>query len=284
MSLPIGFFAPLPLPMMIPFMGIQSAVMAEQFGTMFQYGKRRISAMSNEEFNALTFEKLQSQMTTQLQGMIPQMQQQIQAMKPLVEIILKEFGNYILLAEKVIRGELLKEGSAFDQIAHLAGLHTHDGQLTPQITQTSPISDHDDAQHSKTGRFDQEWYNRLSDYEKAQFGTGGKNFFITLTDEISVTDTTELPITGTESQKGDPQEAILIQEIKALDAWVQKHANLLSNAMSAYSNAIATDGVGSPLANRESLSIAEYTNIVNTDTKKLLALRTSFQQTYGYYV
>ncbi len=105
MVLPIGFFAPLPLPMMIPFMGIQSAVMAEQFGTLFQYGKRRISAMSNEEFNKLTPEILQERMTRQIEGMIPEMEKQIQAMSPLVKIILKEFGNYILLA-----GEAIAEG------------------------------------------------------------------------------------------------------------------------------------------------------------------------------
>ncbi len=95
MSLPIGFFAPLPLPMMIPFMGMQSAVMAEQFGTLFQYGKRRISAMSNEEFNALTPEILQIRMTEQLQKMIPEMEKQIQAMSPLVSTIIREFANYI---------------------------------------------------------------------------------------------------------------------------------------------------------------------------------------------
>ena len=76
-------------------MGIQSAVMAEQFGTMFQYGKRRISAMSNEEFNSLTFEKLQNRMTLQLEGMIPEMEKQIQAMAPLMKTIVREFAVYL---------------------------------------------------------------------------------------------------------------------------------------------------------------------------------------------
>ncbi len=100
--LPIGFFAPLPLPMMIPFMGIQSAVMAEQFGTLFQYGKRRISAMSNEEFNKLTPEMLQERITTQIQGMIPEMEKQIQAMRPMVLVIMKEFAEYVRLATEAI--------------------------------------------------------------------------------------------------------------------------------------------------------------------------------------
>ncbi len=84
--------------MMIPFMGMQSAVMAEQFGTLFQYGKRRISAMSNEEFNALTPEILQIRMSEQLQKMIPEMEKQIQSMSPLVSVIIREFANYIKLA------------------------------------------------------------------------------------------------------------------------------------------------------------------------------------------
>jgi len=100
-------------------MGIQSAVMAEQFGTMFQYGKRRISAMSNEEFNALTPQKMQERMTTQLKGMIPEMEQQIQAMRPLAVAVLKEFGAYITEAGGLV-GETL---------AH--GIGTHIGHDTP---------------------------------------------------------------------------------------------------------------------------------------------------------
>ncbi len=108
MSLPIGFFAPLPLPMMIAFMGIQSAVMAEQFGTNFQYGKRRISAMSNEEFNALTPEIMQSQFTAQLKGLIPEMEKQIQSMRPLTDVVIREFAEYIKLAVGTV-GDLVSQ-------------------------------------------------------------------------------------------------------------------------------------------------------------------------------
>ncbi len=105
MVLPIGFFAPLPLPMMIPFMGIQSAVMAEQFGTLFQYGKRRISAMSNEEFNKLTWADLQDKMNKQITELTKvggTMEQQIQAMRPMTEIIIKEFLAYLTAAGEAI--------------------------------------------------------------------------------------------------------------------------------------------------------------------------------------
>ncbi len=46
-QLPIGFFMPLPLPIMIPFMMWQSAAIAAGFGTYFQCAKRKVSAMSN---------------------------------------------------------------------------------------------------------------------------------------------------------------------------------------------------------------------------------------------
>ncbi len=136
MVLPIGFFAPLPLPMMIPFMGIQSAVMAEQFGTLFQYGKRRISAMSNEEFNKLTPEMLQERMTKQIEGMIPEMERQIKAMSVLVPIIIREFGAYLSLATKEIAGLgdegplLAGTGSVIgDELAHLVGKHVGHGPV-----------------------------------------------------------------------------------------------------------------------------------------------------------
>ncbi len=96
MSLPIplpSLFMPLPLPMMIPFMGIQSAVMAKQFGENFQYGKRRISAMSNEEFNALSWEQLMKNNADAVQSLIPTMEKTLQDMRPLVETILREFAQ-----------------------------------------------------------------------------------------------------------------------------------------------------------------------------------------------
>ncbi len=83
MSLPLpSTFMPLPLAIMIPFMGMQSMVMAKQFGEGFQYGKRRISAMSNEEFNQLTMEKLMQQTNSELKKMIPDMAQSLREMRP----------------------------------------------------------------------------------------------------------------------------------------------------------------------------------------------------------
>ncbi len=147
--LPIGFFAPLPLPMMIPFMGIQSAVMAEQFGTMFQYGKRRISAMSNEEFNKMTPEMLQARITTQIQGMIPEMEKQIQAMRPMVVVIMKEFAEYVRLATEAIAkgGSEYLEHAAHGHIFGHGDTYQDPTTITPTPTETTlcPAGSHWDA-------------------------------------------------------------------------------------------------------------------------------------------
>ncbi len=82
---------PLPLAMMIPFMGIQSMVMAKQFGENFQYGKRRISAMSNDDFNKLTPAKLLSNANDELRSQIPLMKQSMEDMREFQTFIVKEF-------------------------------------------------------------------------------------------------------------------------------------------------------------------------------------------------
>ncbi len=86
---------PLPLAMMIPFMGIQSAVMAKQFGENFQFGKRRISAMSNDEFNKLTPKIIMSNANTELSAMIPDMKQSITMMNEFQHFLILEFIKMI---------------------------------------------------------------------------------------------------------------------------------------------------------------------------------------------
>ncbi len=93
MSFPVPLpstFMPLPLAIMIPFMGIQSGVMAQQFGMNFQYGKRKISAMSNEEFNKLTPEQMQADFSNQITGMIPTFEKSLQEMRPFQRMIFIE--------------------------------------------------------------------------------------------------------------------------------------------------------------------------------------------------
>ncbi len=74
---PISGFMPIPLALMIPFMATQSLVMGEAFGKGFQYGKRRISAMSNEEFNKYTPSMMADDMFKSYTQIIPQLKTSI---------------------------------------------------------------------------------------------------------------------------------------------------------------------------------------------------------------
>ncbi len=91
----VSGFLPVPLPMMIPFMGAQSLVIGKMFGEGFQYGKRKISAMPNEEFNKLTFQDMMSNARSEMQASIPTMQAALHDMQPLVETVVQEFFAYI---------------------------------------------------------------------------------------------------------------------------------------------------------------------------------------------
>ncbi len=77
----IGLFAPLPLAIMIPFMAAQSFAMGEAFGKSFQFGKRKISSMSNEEFNKLTAEQVHAEVQADITKMIPHMKASFETME-----------------------------------------------------------------------------------------------------------------------------------------------------------------------------------------------------------
>ncbi len=68
---------PIPLAMMIPFMATQSLVMGHAFGEAFQYGKRKISAMSNEEFNKYTPKDMADGMFVSYKMILPSLKESI---------------------------------------------------------------------------------------------------------------------------------------------------------------------------------------------------------------
>ncbi len=131
MALPIGGFMPIPLALMIPFMATQSLVMGEAFGTAFQYGKRRISAMSNEDFNKLSIEQVASQMFKSYENIIPELKQSIRKST--------QFQNFIfatlldmprgLLAELFGVGETKPPPSEHDVFGHPGHEHDKTGQI-----------------------------------------------------------------------------------------------------------------------------------------------------------
>ncbi len=83
-------------------MGIQSAIMAWQFGSNFQAGKRWISAMDNNTFNKLTPTSLMIDNTNAIREMIPTMQDSLGMMTPLVKTVILEFGKMITEAFDVL--------------------------------------------------------------------------------------------------------------------------------------------------------------------------------------
>ncbi len=91
----IGLFAPLPLAMMIPFMAGQSLMMGEAFGKGFQYGKRKISAMSNEEFNKLTPGDLGQGIQTDYAAIIPHLGQAVKQSSDFQSLVIKEIIDVI---------------------------------------------------------------------------------------------------------------------------------------------------------------------------------------------
>ncbi len=142
MVLPISGFLPVPLPMMIPFMGAQSLVIGKMFGEGFQYGKRKISAMPNEEFNKLTFESLMSNARDEMQASIPTMQQAMQDMKPMVETVVHEFTNYLSL---VIEKAPQQLGQIKTSIEDVTGFTELNAKLVKLIADSKTTSQSQDV-------------------------------------------------------------------------------------------------------------------------------------------
>ncbi len=91
----IGFFAPLPLAMMLPFMAGQSMIMGDAFGKAYQYGKRKISAMSNEEFNKLDADGLGKQLLEDYTLIVPHLKQAVHQSREFQSLIIQELGEII---------------------------------------------------------------------------------------------------------------------------------------------------------------------------------------------
>ncbi len=102
--LPIGFFAPLPLAIMIPFMAAQSFAMGHAFGTSFQYGKRKISSMTNEEFNATDAVTIHDTLQADIRAMIPSMNESFHRMETFqIDIIESMVKSMLVAAERFVQ-------------------------------------------------------------------------------------------------------------------------------------------------------------------------------------
>jgi len=102
MSSPISGFTAIPNPQMLAFMPIQSYLMMYFAGSGWQYGKRRISAMSNEQFNKLTPEELLMQHSIELKNMLPTLTKTLNDVTPLVKELIIQYGDFVKEAIKVL--------------------------------------------------------------------------------------------------------------------------------------------------------------------------------------
>ncbi len=117
MSSPISGFTAIPNPQMLAFMPIQSYLMMYFAGSGWQYGKRKISAMSNEQFNKLTPEELLKQHSIELKNMLPTLNKSLNDVTPLVKTLILQYGDFIKEALRAIGPAieaLLKPASAQD--------------------------------------------------------------------------------------------------------------------------------------------------------------------------
>ncbi len=95
MSSPISAFTAVPNPQMLAFMATQSFLMMQMAGAGWQYGKRKISAMKNEEFNALTIQHLLQSETADVRAAIPTIIKSINDMTPMVGEIVAQYGDFV---------------------------------------------------------------------------------------------------------------------------------------------------------------------------------------------
>ncbi len=76
-------------------MAAQSMLMGDAFGKSYQYGKRKISAMTNEEFNALTPEDLAKDITADFDVIIPEMKISMEKSREFQSLIIQELGEIV---------------------------------------------------------------------------------------------------------------------------------------------------------------------------------------------
>ncbi len=95
MSSPISGFTAIPNPQMLAFMPIQSYLMMYFAGSGWQYGKRKISAMSNEQFNAMSPEGLLQQHSIELKNMLPTLDKTLNDVTPLIKTLILQYGDFI---------------------------------------------------------------------------------------------------------------------------------------------------------------------------------------------
>ncbi len=68
----------------------QSMIMGLAFGTSYQYGKRKISSLTNEQFNQLDAEKLGKQLITDYNAIIPSLAEAVKSSSDFQTVVIRE--------------------------------------------------------------------------------------------------------------------------------------------------------------------------------------------------
>ncbi len=118
MSSPLSAFTAIPNPQMPAFLGAQSFIMMYQAGEGWQYGKRRISALSNEEFNKLDVKQLMERQAMELKGALPIIERSMNNMTRMVPMIIEQYGDFIREAIKAMPEAI---GNIFSQSGSQGG-------------------------------------------------------------------------------------------------------------------------------------------------------------------
>ncbi len=112
MSLPISGFTAVPNPMMLSFLATQGFAIMYYGGAGWQFGKRKVSGMSNEQVNNMTPNELLQKLHSETKTMVPTMQQGMEDMTPLIHTTITQFGSYIREAIKAFPEAI---GNIFNQ-------------------------------------------------------------------------------------------------------------------------------------------------------------------------
>ncbi len=129
MSLPLSAFTAVPNPQMLAFMAAQSFVMMMQAGEGWQYGKRKQSAMTNEEFNKQSPQSIMQRQMSELKRAIPTIEQSMNNMTPMIRTIVTQYGDFMAeivkatpdtisaaMGNQTLTGNISTVGSEFSQI------------------------------------------------------------------------------------------------------------------------------------------------------------------------
>ncbi len=135
MSSPLSGFTAVPNPQMLAFMPIQSYLMMYFAGAGWQIGKRKISAIPNNEFNKMSANDLLKGFTADLRETIPTLERSLQDITPLIKILIEQYGDFVTVALKeipqaaqgVIERQLTKEGTLSKLIIEVVGGGTTTG-------------------------------------------------------------------------------------------------------------------------------------------------------------